>query len=59
MAHIWKTEFYCIGPDDEAFAWHDSIEDAQAELSSNPDMVRIEKVTHYIDDRETVWEPAA
>lgn len=58
MADISHIEYYVIGENGKAFAWED---DYSAALSHcNPDAkksaTRIEKVTHYLDDRETVWE---
>jgi hypothetical protein len=57
-ALVWKTEFHVIGEDDEAFAWEPDYPSAAAHCNPALDRTvkRIDKVTYYIEDRETVWE---
>lgn len=58
MAERWKTEYHVIGEDGEAFAWEPDYPSAAAHCNPNATTkaVRIEKVTYYLEDRETVWE---
>jgi hypothetical protein len=54
-AEVWKTEFHVISDDDgEAFAWEPSLADAIKHTEGNK-VRRIERVTYYYEDRETVW----
>lgn len=58
MAERWKTEYHVIGEDGEAFAWETDYPTAASYCNPNAatKAVRIEKVTYYFEDRETVWE---
>lgn len=56
MPYCWKTEYYCIDKDDDAVNWLGTLEEAEAYAESHDDIVRIDKVKHYQDDTETVWE---
>jgi hypothetical protein len=55
-AEVWKEEFHVIAEDGEAREWLDSMAEAREALK--PDDKRIDKVTYYLNDTETVWERA-
>ena len=55
MADIWKTEYHVIGVDDEAYAWLDDYDEAMGMIGGG-DCIRIDAVTYYHNDTETVWE---
>lgn len=54
-AEVWKTEFHVIGQDGQAFAWEDDLASAAMHCQPGKGAVRIERVTYYHEDRETVW----
>jgi hypothetical protein len=54
MPYCWKTEYYVI-KDDDAIEWCDTYKEA-LDAAKGFDADRIEKVKHYSDDHETIWE---
>jgi len=55
MPCSWKTEFECVSPLGSNF--FDTLEGA-VDFAEDPlhRVARIDKITRYIDDIETVWE---
>jgi Na+-transporting NADH:ubiquinone oxidoreductase subunit NqrF len=52
MSFVWKVEFHCLDEDGDAFAWHETLDEAKAEEGWHS----IEKHTYYHNDVETVCE---
>lgn len=56
MAERWKTEYHVCDADGDAFAWCDTRDEARKAAKASPAAFKIERVTYYYNDRETVWE---
>lgn len=55
MALIEKREFHVIGADETAFAWESDLAIAMSHCKPENGVIRIDKVTYYCPDCETVW----
>lgn len=54
MAYCYQIEYYVYEGDD-AVAWVDDYSEALSYCGKDA-VTKIEKVMHYLDDHETMWE---
>lgn len=55
MADIWKIEYIAESESGEELDYFDRKDEAIAWARDDAEAVNVVRVTHYLDDSETVW----